>query len=252
MNKYKFNYQLLQKLTDIVPMSQREFEMRTGFKYAQIYYWLRIHDIPLDKLITICDTFHIPISHFIVLASEDITISDKANDYIKKNYKPIRYDFTLANTDLTIGERMTVREICKLMQCSTKTYCKIYSTNNIHNTMLTLILRMISRADLYLGDYIIDENRPIPLPDGVLRRSDIESKDVINIQQRCKNAETAIKRYQTTSLKYRNEIAKQQTEIKNLKLEIARLRKILRLSEGEGECMVAEDDIVEQRRLPHE
>ena len=225
MDKFRFNWQLLNKLTEILHITQKEFADKTGFKYAQVYYWVSIHDIPLGKLITICNTFQIPISHFIVSYNEKSIIGNASNYVVKKNFKIISFDFALANTDLTIAKRMTVREICKLAKCSARTYCHVFSKNDIANTMLSTVMRIVGVTGLFLGDYIIDENRPLLLPDSMQRRRANVSEEEKIIQKSCKNYAIVSKRNLTRVRKYRTEIERLCAESEALKEEVARLKK---------------------------
>lgn len=220
MNKYKFNHKLLKNLLVVLGLSKNEFESITGIRMNQFYYWNQINDIPFDKLLIICETLHIPVSHFIIPFDNEMIIGTK-DDYIHTDkWHTIKYDFLLANQHLTIKRRMTVRSICSQMECSSKTYVKIFSKNIIERVMLGEILRLFGKVNLCVGYYIIDDNIPIEVSDAS-EDTDNSEEYIMYLQQCAKNGETQIKNYQSRLTTARKKIDELQKEIARLKKSLA-------------------------------
>lgn len=223
MNRQKFilNYQLLRNFTTILGLAVEELKDKVGIKQSSWYYYYDIKDIPLSKLIDICNAYHVPISYFIIPSDSTVVINTKDEYIHKKGWKDITYDFTLANTDLTIKERKTVRDICTLMGCSSKTYCKIFPKNNISRVMTNQVLRLMNNTDLYIGDYIKDRNRPIEMLSGMKQREDLDYEYLLSAQQTSKYYEQMIKNYQSRLKRYNSRLKELQKENASLKQELA-------------------------------
>lgn len=219
MMRFRLNHLLLRNLTVLLGITVNEFEAKTGVTAKKLYYSYTINDIGFDSLVTICNALHIPISHFIV-TDEVLTLGVKSDYVVSRGWKDITVDFSLMNMDMTIGRRKSVREVCKLLECSSKTYTKIFTKNDVTGVMTRDLLRLVGKSELFIGDYVIDHNRPIPLPEGMVRRNSVSVDHLLQCNKMIMEQEK-IRRNLSSRIK------NLQQRISELESENKRLRRML-------------------------
>lgn len=215
MTNYKLNYPLLRDFMQIMGLTHKKFQETTGFRYSLMYYWVAVHDIPINRLVSLCNSFRVPISHFIIPETETVELHDK--DYYvvpAKEYKPVDYNFSLVSIDLTVRRRMTVREICAYVNCSSRTYTKIFTKNMVGNVMLNNILKLTNQTDLFIGDYIFDRNRPFATPSEREEQTapSIEA-ELLTVQKTCKKLDHQLRIYKTLLKNSKEKIAELQNQV---------------------------------------
>lgn len=195
---YIFNVELFKNLYAVLGITRKELLAAINVTATTYDYWYQNSDVTFMRLIDMCNILHIPVSHFVLPKPTEPLEIGKREDYVirAEEWKPITVDTGLLADDATTKYK-SVKGACAVLNCSTRTISFSLRKNN-KGMMLSTFLSYINKGQFYPGDYVLDENRPIIIDDGVESRVDRQSTLEINkINRRARNLEIENKRLHT-------------------------------------------------------
>lgn len=197
-NMYHFNFLLFKNLSSVLGMTQRQLSMKVFGKENR--YWQKTDNqsiILVSDMISVCNTLHISLSHFISLEPNQ-SYRDKSTEYVIDNklFKPIFFDSKsltkMYGKDGLVGP-ITKEEFAKGIGITAPSLYLWINKDQCAMRMSQLI-GMCNKYGVNIGTFISDENIPLPLNDVVVdlgRKSSekkfeelIEMREIVSHQQR--------------------------------------------------------------------
>lgn len=159
---YKFNASLFRILSQVLNVTKRDIAKAAEVYPSAVNYWTE--DLPLSKLIKICDHFRIPISYFICPENE-MTISINISDFIcpAKDYRPTLSSLSTLYDKLIDIAPLSIRQVAKLLDVNPQTVINYWKNGTIDKISTKMFLNIINSSYIYPGSLISCPNRPITL-----------------------------------------------------------------------------------------
>lgn len=159
---YIFNAPLLREVRKLFDIRQPEVLEAVGVPRSSWYHWLQSGDLPLLKLITLCNHLHVPVSHF-VIPEESPSLILSVSDYVHSGrWSSIYFDSQAMGDALTLGCHRTVVEASSSIGMSHATFYRYFRPySQPHTLFVCEFLRVCNEQRLYPGLFLIDLNREI-------------------------------------------------------------------------------------------
>lgn len=183
---YKFNSTLFRRLYLILRIRRRDLIETIGTTPTTFDYWYKTADLPIDKLIEICNKYHIPVSHFVVVGDDAI------NSVCQQTKEHYVIDEPWEDITLNLGKmgdlllsKGKVHEVCDIIGCSTAMFYKYFRCKSGQTPLrICQFIKYVNKAQLYAGDFLVDNNRPIVVDKLVKKEVDaVTEKNRILVSQ---------------------------------------------------------------------
>lgn len=163
--KYCYNASLFRILSQVLNVTKRDIAKAADANPPSINYWGREEDLPLAKLVAICNHFHIPISHFICPQDElSISIALSAFTIPASDYKPSILSIDTLSDRINEVSPMSIRQLARLLNINPQTAINYWSKGgSTEKITVQFFVNIINHSHIYPGELITSDNKPFTL-----------------------------------------------------------------------------------------
>lgn len=181
---YKFNSNLLKHIHEVLGLNIEDVANAIEVKKSTFCNRKNLRrDFPLSDLIKLCNKFRLPISYFFIQYDvEDVCLLEPNSRWDKIEFSHMEFGDRLSS-----GKRMQ-----ECFDAADVSLCYFYSNLRSEETGIWTgkYLEICNMNNIYPGDYVIDNNRKIPILEGfqpmpisLKQRLDIANKRIRELQK---------------------------------------------------------------------
>lgn len=177
MEAYYFNDELFKKLSIAIETTTKTIAAEIGTSDNTIRIWRRSKDVPLDAIISICNSLRIPIGHFICTKKEETNLMLGRRHYVLKEeeFKEIHFLNKEFGEEVTAMQERLVMEFCELAGIGPSTFYKNFrNVDTVSKSLgISCWLNMCNKTKTYPMDFLLCDCGPkVPVLNGFRRRSE--------------------------------------------------------------------------------
>lgn len=182
MKKYTFNVQLFRNINLSLQRKYKEIAASCGFPETSFKYWRHDGDIRVSKLVTICNTFKIPVSDFVCTEQEQQQRTEPLKDFT-----PIEWRIDNLGDDL-VGCN-SINETIDRLDIPLVNFYRRFRNNGDSILTIREYLEICNKHNIYPGDYLVDFNKNIIVLQGFSPKHESVSEQIKKLRKRNKELE---------------------------------------------------------------
>lgn len=220
---YQFNASLFRILPQVLNVTKRDIAKAADVYPSSINYWGKAEDVPLAKLIAICNHFRIPISYFIC-PQEETSISISLANFIidTKDFTPITSTIDTLFDRLTSITPLSIRQVANILGINPQTVINYWKENGTDKMTVRFFVKIINHSHINPNEFVSCHNRPISvLPD-------YYTLDSINLQSFIVSNLTSLPSHNISTLQLQKENEALNYKVKNLEQRLQELEDLMR------------------------